>query len=210
MQVPDLAEVRRTLHKVQKLRQRLRGEVDIEALVEQGLQIGSNVYVAPWVLIDPIAAYLISIGDGSRLAPRAHVLAHDATSREALGYTRLAPVRIGNRVFVGADTLILPGVTIGDDSVIGAGSLVSSDIPAGSLAVGRPAKVIGNSRDFFERRREPDRGRSPVCPLGRSVHRRVGPGCAGRSKKPAKGIFRKFPGRHLLGRDLGRACPGVS
>ncbi len=154
MQVPDLAEVRRALQKVQKLRQRLRGEVDIEALVEQGLQIGSNVYVAPWVLIDPIAAYLISIGDGSRLAPRAHVLAHDATSREALGYTRLAPVRIGNRVFVGADTLILPGVTIGDDSVIGAGSLVSSDIPAGSLAVGRPAKVVGNSRDFFERRRE--------------------------------------------------------
>ena len=154
MQVPDLAEVRRTLHKVQKLRQRLRGEVDIEALVEQGLQIGSNVYVAPWVLIDPIAAYLISIGDGSRLAPRAHVLAHDATSREALGYTRLAPVHIGCRVFVGADTLILPGVTIGDDTVIGAGSLVSSDIPAGSLAVGRPAKVVGNSRDFFERRKE--------------------------------------------------------
>ena len=53
MQVPDLAQVRRTLHKVQKLRQRLRGEVDIEALVEQGLQIGSNVYVAPWVLIEP-------------------------------------------------------------------------------------------------------------------------------------------------------------
>ena len=71
MAVPDLAEVRRTLRKVQRFRQRLRGEVDIDALVERGLQIGSNVYVAPWVLIDPIAAYLISIGDGCRLAPRA-------------------------------------------------------------------------------------------------------------------------------------------
>jgi maltose O-acetyltransferase len=124
MEVPDLAEVRRTLRKVQKLRQRLRGEVDIEALVELGLQIGSNVYVA-----------------------------HDATSREALGYTRLAPVNIGSRVFLGADTLVLPGVTIGDDSVIGAGSLVSSDIPAGSLAVGRPARVVGDSHEFFERRK---------------------------------------------------------
>jgi maltose O-acetyltransferase len=56
-------------------------------------------------------------------------------------------------VFLGADTLVLPGVTIGDDSVIGAGSLVSSDIPAGSLAVGRPARVVGNSLEFFERRK---------------------------------------------------------
>jgi maltose O-acetyltransferase len=153
MQVPDLADVRRTLRKVQKLRQRLRGEVDIEALVEVGLQVGNNVYVAPWCLIDPVAAYLITIGDGSRLAPRVHILAHDATSREALGYTRLAPVHIGCRVFLGADTLVLPGVTIGDDSVVGAGSLVSSDIPAGSLAVGRPARVVGKSSEFFERRK---------------------------------------------------------
>ena len=153
MAVPDLAEVRRTLRKVQRFRQRLRGEVDVDALVELGLQIGSNVYIAPWVLIDPVAAYLISIGDGCRLAPRAHILAHDATSREALGFTRLAPVHIGCRVFVGADTLVLPGVTIGDDCVIGAGSLVSSDIPAGSLAVGRPARVVGDSHEFFERRK---------------------------------------------------------
>ena len=103
----------------------------------------------------PSAAYLISIGDGSRLAPRAHILAHDATSREALGLHRgWRRCTSGAGVFVGADTLILPGVTIGDDTVIGAGSLVSSDIPAGSLAVGRPAKVVGNSRDFFDRRKE--------------------------------------------------------
>ena len=105
------------------------------------------------VLIDPVAAYLISIGDGCRLAPRVHILAHDATAREALGYTRLAPVHIGCRVFLGADTLVLPGVTIGDDCVIGAGSLVSADIPSGSLAVGRPARVVGASCEFFERRK---------------------------------------------------------
>ena len=91
MAVPDLAEVRRTLRKVQRFRQRLRGEVDVDALVELGLQIGSNVYIAPWVLIDPVAAYLISIGDGCRLAPRAHILAHDATSREALGFHQAGP-----------------------------------------------------------------------------------------------------------------------
>ena len=178
MPVPDLAEFRRTLRKVQRLRERLRGEVDIEALKEQGLQIGNNVYVAPWVLIDPVAAYLISIGDGSRLAPRVHILAHDATSREALGFTRLAPVHIGCRVFLGADTLVLPGVSIGDDTVIGAGSLVSSDIPPGSLAMGRPARVVGQSADFFDRRKSQiDAGRryglsDPATPEGRARMRR--------------------------------------
>jgi len=142
------------LRKLRKLRGRLRGEVDLQALVEQGLQIGEGVYLAPWVLIDYVAAYLITIGDGTVMAPRVHVLAHDASTRRALGYTRLAPVHIGRRVFVGADTLVLPGATIGDDCVIGAGSLVNTEIPAGSLAVGRPARVVGTSEDFFERRRK--------------------------------------------------------
>jgi maltose O-acetyltransferase len=150
----DLAELKLELRKLRRLRLRLRGDVDVDALVEQGLQLGHDVYLAPWVLIDYVAAYLISIGDGCVLAPRVHVLAHDASTRRALGYTRLAPVRIGRRVFIGADTLVLPGATIGDDSVIGAGSLVSSEIPAGSLAVGRPAKVIETSTEFFERRKQ--------------------------------------------------------
>lgn len=190
MQVPDLAEVRRTLRKVQKMRQRLRGEVDMEALVERGLQLGSNVYVAPWCLIDPVFPFLISIGDGCRLAPRVHVLAHDATSREALGYTRLAPVRIGCRVFVGADTLVLPGVTIGDDTVVGAGSLVSSDIPAGSLAVGRPARLVGNTRDLFERRRARIEA-GPGLPFRTRTHPRAEPASASRLSKRAKGTYRR-------------------
>lgn len=154
MQVPDLAEVRRVLRSVRNLRRRLRGEVDVEALVADGLQLGRGVYLAPWVLLDHVAPYLISIGDWSTLAPRVHVLTHDASAVRALGYTRLAAVHIGRGVFIGADTLILPGVTIGDGSVVGAGSLVSTDIPAGSLAVGRPAVVMGTSEDFFERRKQ--------------------------------------------------------
>lgn len=161
VKVSDLSDLWHDLHKVRTLRRRLRGEVDVAALVAQGLQIGHGVYLAPWVLIDHVAAFMVSIGDGTVLAPRVHVLAHDASTRRALGYTRLAPVRIGCRVFVGADSLVLPGVTIGDDCVIGAGSLVSCDIPAGSLARGQPAKVVGTAEDYFERRK---RGLRPeVC-----------------------------------------------
>ncbi|HEX6090147.1 MAG TPA: sugar O-acetyltransferase [Gemmatimonadales bacterium] len=55
--------------------------------------------------------------------------------------TRAAPIRIGDRVWLGAGSIVLPGVTIGDEATIGAGSLVTSDIPAGVLAFGQPCKV---------------------------------------------------------------------
>ena len=58
------------------------------------------------------------------------------------GYQYNAPVRIGRRCWIGAGALIMPGVTIGDDTVIGAGSVVTKDIPAGVVAVGNPCRVL--------------------------------------------------------------------
>jgi acetyltransferase-like isoleucine patch superfamily enzyme len=55
-----------------------------------------------------------------------------------------SPVVIGSNVWLGANVTVLPGVTIGDDAVIGAGSVVTRDIPAGSIAVGSPARVVRN------------------------------------------------------------------
>lgn len=67
------------------------------------------------------------------------------------GYQYNAPVRIGKRCWIGAGALILPGVTIGDDTVIGAGSVVTRDIPAGVVAVGNPCRVL---RQVGEKDRE--------------------------------------------------------
>ncbi|HTW06359.1 MAG TPA: acyltransferase [Acidimicrobiales bacterium] len=153
------------LRKLFLLRSRLRGELDVQALVDCGLTVGKGVYFAPWVLIDPGAAFLISIGDNTTFAPRAHVLAHDAACRHSLGYTRLAPVRIGSGVFVGADSLILPGVTIGDRAVIGAGSIVTRDVPAGAVVRGAPAEVVGTTAEITERYRE-RLLKSPTFPPG--------------------------------------------
>lgn len=52
------------------------------------------------------------------------------------------PVRIGNNVWLGARVTVLPGVTIGDDTVVGAGAVVTRNIPANTIAVGNPARVI--------------------------------------------------------------------
>ena len=56
--------------------------------------------------------------------------------------TQTAPVIIGNNVWIGGNVNVLPGVTIGDNVVIGAGSVVTKDIPANCVAVGNPCRVI--------------------------------------------------------------------
>ena len=65
----------------------------------------------------------------------------DSAQRRA-GWEAARPIVIGANVWLGGGVIVCPGVTIGDNSVIGAGSVVTKDIPAHSLAVGNPARVI--------------------------------------------------------------------
>ena len=82
------------------------------------------------------------------------ILAHDASTKMYLGYTRIAPVLIGNHVFIGERAIILPGVTIGDNSIIGAGSVVTRDVEAGSIVAGNPARPIGQTDEYIARQRK--------------------------------------------------------
>jgi maltose O-acetyltransferase len=59
--------------------------------------------------------------------------------REGLEFGR--PVRIGRNAWIGGGAIILPGVTIGDDAVVGAGSVVTRDVPAGTTVFGNPARL---------------------------------------------------------------------
>jgi maltose O-acetyltransferase len=147
-------KIRKTVLRVLNLRQKLNGEVDMNFLIERGLTVGKNVYIAPWSIIDPGCAFMITIGDGVVFGPRVHVLAHDASMRKHIGMTRFAPVTIESNVFIGADTLVLPGTTIGERSIVGAASVVSRDIPPGVLAYGNPARVAGPVDDYLQRLRK--------------------------------------------------------
>lgn len=123
-----------------------------EALRKKGLTIGNNVVIHTRE-IDVGHGYLISVGDQVTVAPGATLLAHDASIKEALGYARVGRISIGSHVFIGAGAVILPGVSIGDYVIIGAGAVVSRSIPANSVAVGNPARVIGSYDDYIEKNR---------------------------------------------------------
>lgn len=135
---------------LKKLLSRIRGEQDLDKLKRRGLRVGNNFVRMSGVIIDPSHCWHITIGDNVTLAPNVHILAHDAASKVMLNYTRVANVSIGNNVFVGAGTIVLPGVNIGSNVVIGAGSVVVKDVPDNSVAVGVPAKVIKPIEEYIE------------------------------------------------------------
>lgn len=115
--------------------------------------VGNNFNRMHGVILDDSHCWLITIGNNVTMAPRVHILAHDASTCHHLGYARIGRVNIGDNVFIGADTVVLPGVSIGENSVIGANSTVTKSIPANVVAAGNPAKVICSIDDYIERNR---------------------------------------------------------
>lgn len=137
---------------IRKILEYLRGEPQhLDKLIKRCLKIGKNFKRMGGVIIDPSHCYHITIGDNVILAPRVHILAHDSSFGLYTGKTRAANVMIGNDVFVGAGSIILPGVHIGSRVIIGAGSIVTKDIPANSVAAGNPARVICDIDAYLEK-----------------------------------------------------------
>lgn len=132
----------------------LRGEAGIETLVGLGLKVGRNCDFQPGVKIDESHCCLIEIGNDVTLAPRVMILAHDASMKRHLGYTKIGKVKIGNNVFIGAGTIVLPNVCIGDNSIIGAGSVITKDIPENVVASGNPARVLCSLKEFLSKHTE--------------------------------------------------------
>lgn len=126
----------------------------IAELVKRGLIVGKNFTAQDEVIIDSSHCWHISIGDDVTFAPRVHILAHDASTKLHLNYTKVGKVTIGDRVFIGAGSIVLPGVVIGSDVVIGAGSVVVHDIPSNCVAVGSPARVVKSLDDFIAKHRQ--------------------------------------------------------
>ncbi|MFH1515082.1 MAG: acyltransferase [bacterium] len=142
---------------------RMHNQIDIQALVEKGLVLGENVHFDHRVIIDKSHCWLITIGDDVTFAPRASILAHDASTKNHLGYTKVGRVNIGNKTFIGSDAIVLPGTTIGENVIVAAGCVVSGNIPDGVVIAGNPAVEIFKTSDYLEKHKEKMKSR-PVYP----------------------------------------------
>jgi len=107
----------------------------------KNIKIGKNVFINACCRFQDQGG--IEIGDGSLIGHNTTIatLNHDFNPDKRANL-HPSPVKIGKNVWIGSDSTILPGVEIGDGAVIGAGSVVTKNVPANSIAVGSPARVI--------------------------------------------------------------------
>lgn len=126
-----------------------RGEVPTWKFKKRGMVIGENFQKQDQVIIDYWHCHLITIGNNVTLAPRVYILAHDASTKNEIGYSKIGKVKIGDNVFIGAGSIILPNVRIGNNVIIGAGSVISKNVESNSVVTGNPQKVIRKYDEYI-------------------------------------------------------------
>lgn len=115
------------------------------------MEVGHQTAFALMVVPDVMFPERITVGKNTIIGFNTTILAHEYLIDEY----RIGNVIIGNEVMVGANTTILPGITIGDGAVISAASLVNKDIPAGAFAGGNPVQIIYTAEQRKERVKKP-------------------------------------------------------
>ena len=103
--------------------------------------IGRRCWIGYFCVIDGSGG--LEIGDDCSIASGAHVYTHEMHMPGTNGVIRRAPVAIGRGVYIGANAVVLCGLSIGDGATIGAGAVVTHDVPAGETWVGVPARAMG-------------------------------------------------------------------
>lgn len=122
--------------------------IDKYAKFNRSLNIGNNSGIGYRCQVGPSTI----IGEDVMMGPEVVVYTRNhATDRVDIpmckqGFKDIEPVFIGNDVWIGRRVIILPGVTIGDGCILGAGSVIAKDIPAYSVVIGNPAKIIKNRK----------------------------------------------------------------
>jgi len=113
----------------------------------RGVKIGENCHISPYVLIDLLHPELIKIEDNVTISSNSMIFAHvNPSANEFLkkhGYPRtIKPVVIKKGAVISVGCIIIAGVTIGENSIVGAGSVVTQDVPDYCIVVGNPARVV--------------------------------------------------------------------
>ena len=135
---------------IKKILKKLKKEKNIiEQLRDRGVKIGQNVDIIN-SNIDGCHGFLITIGNNVTITNET-LLAHDASTKKFIGYTKVGRVDIGDNVFIGYGAIILPNTKIGNNVIIGAGSVVAKNIPDNSVVIGNPCRIVCTFDDYVEK-----------------------------------------------------------
>lgn len=124
------------------------GDLPTSYFVKRGMKVGRNFNRQSGTRLDPSNCWLIEIGDDVIMSNKVQLIAHDFSTMHLTGYVKFGKIIIGDRVFIGANSTILMNVHVGNDVIIGAGSLVNKDIPDGMVVAGVPAKIICTTEEY--------------------------------------------------------------
>lgn len=127
------------------------GDLPTSYFVRRGMKVGRNFNRQTGTRLDPNNCWLIEIGNDVIMSNKVQVIAHDFSTMHLTGYVKFGKVVIGDRVFIGANSTILMNVHIGNDVIIGAGSLINKDIPDGVVVAGSPAKIICTTEEYRQK-----------------------------------------------------------
>jgi acetyltransferase-like isoleucine patch superfamily enzyme len=131
-------------------------EKDIDRWRQKGAKIGRDVQIQN-IKVDERFVRLLEIADEANIAEGTNILLHDSSLNNLFGKecpVKFGKVRIGKSAYIGRNAIILCGVRIGDYAAIGAGALVTNDVPDYGIAVGVPAKIVGDTRELKEKQRQ--------------------------------------------------------
>ena len=135
--------------------QRVLHEDSITRWRSLGAKIGENVFIGFDVAIDEGFAPLLTIEEGAVISARCLIILHDSAFNNVSGLPiKVGRVIIGREAYIGVNTVILCGVSIGARAIVGANATVVSDIPTETVAFGSPARVAGSLSEFQQRYKE--------------------------------------------------------
>lgn len=138
---------------------RFRGN-NIAFLRYMGAKIGSGCLISTSINNFGTEPWLVAIGNDVSITDGVIFLTHDGSSRlfrkklpdmNTTYGNRFAPIRIEDNCFIGINAIIMPGITIGPHAIVGSGSVVTKDVPSGSVVAGNPARVISTLEEYIER-----------------------------------------------------------
>lgn len=131
-------------------------KIRADILRSLGVVIGENSEIYPSVNFGS-EPYLIEIGNNVRITDNVKLTTHDGgiwvlrNNGKLKNADRFGKIVVGNNVHIGIDSIIMPGVHIGDNVIIGAGSIVTRDIPSNTVAVGVPCKPIETIDEYYKK-----------------------------------------------------------